>query len=142
MSNTLEQQISDYQLWREQLAGAINDYRDWLDLTGASDGLQDLRLYDMAQAVKNDRLVLAFVAEFARGKTETINALFFSNLRFQLLSLALTGTVVIGCNQRSHPPEVVPFSDAITGTATARRIRPIWRRYSSGDSANWSCRGK
>lgn len=85
MSNTLEQQISDYQLWREQLAGAINDYRDWLDLTGASDGLQDLRLYDMAQTVKNDRLVLAFVAEFARGKTETINALFFSNFKSRLL---------------------------------------------------------
>lgn len=85
MSNTLEQQISDYQQWREQLAGAINDYRGWLDLTGASDGLQDLRLYDMAQAVKNDRLVLAFVAEFARGKTETINALFFSDFKSRLL---------------------------------------------------------
>jgi len=85
MSHTLEQQINDYQQWREQLAGAINDYRAWLDLTGASDGLQDLRLYDMAQSVKNDRLVLAFVAEFARGKTETINALFFSDFKSRLL---------------------------------------------------------
>ena len=85
MSNTLEQQITDYQQWREQLAGAIGDYRDWLELTGASDGMQDLRLYDMAQSVKNDRLVLAFVAEFARGKTETINALFFSDFKSRLL---------------------------------------------------------
>ena len=85
MSNTLEQQITDYQQWREQLAGAISDYRDWLELTGASDGMQDLRLYDMAQSVKNDRLVLAFVAEFARGKTETINALFFSDFKSRLL---------------------------------------------------------
>lgn len=85
MINTLEKHISDYQQWREQLAGAINDYRDWLEANGASDGLQDLRLYDMAQAVKNDRLVLAFVAEFARGKTETINALFFSDFKSRLL---------------------------------------------------------
>lgn len=85
MSNTLEQQITDYQQWREQLAGAISDYRNWLELTGASDGMQDLRLYDMAQSVKNDRLVLAFVAEFARGKTETINALFFSDFKSRLL---------------------------------------------------------
>lgn len=85
MSNTLEQQITDYRQWREQLAGAISDYRDWLELTGASDGMQDLRLYDMAQSVKNDRLVLAFVAEFARGKTETINALFFSDFKSRLL---------------------------------------------------------
>jgi hypothetical protein len=85
MSNTLEQQIGEYQQWRTQLAGAINAYRDWLEQTGASDGMQDLRLYDMAQAVINDRLVLAFVAEFARGKTETINALFFSNFKSRLL---------------------------------------------------------
>jgi len=83
--NALEQQITGYQHWREQLAGAISDYRDWLDLTGASDALQDLRLYDMAESVKNDRLVLAFVAEFARGKTETINALFFSDYKTRLL---------------------------------------------------------
>lgn len=85
MSNALEQQITDYKRWREQLAGAIGEYRDWLDQTGASDALQDLRLYDMSESVRNDRLVLAFVAEFARGKTETINALFFSDYKTRLL---------------------------------------------------------
>jgi hypothetical protein len=85
MSNSLEQQITDYKQWREQLAGAIHAYRDWLEQTGAADGMQDLRLYDMAQAVTRDRLVLAFVAEFARGKTETINALFFSEFKSRLL---------------------------------------------------------
>src|SRR3990167_6183911 len=84
-SNTLEQQIADFSHWRAQLAGAISDYRDWLDLTGAADAMQDLRLYDMAESVKKDRLVLAFVAEFARGKTETINALFFSDFKSRLL---------------------------------------------------------
>lgn len=85
MINYLEQQIGDYRQWREQIAVAIADYREWLDLTGASDAMQDLRLYDMAEAVRHDRLVLAFVAEFARGKTETINALFFSDYKTRLL---------------------------------------------------------
>lgn len=85
MTKSLEQQISDFQQWREQLAKAISDYRAWLDQTGASDALQDLRLFDMAEAVKRDKLVLAFVAEFARGKTETINALFFSDFKLRLL---------------------------------------------------------
>lgn len=85
MINQLEKQIADYKLWREQIAAAIADYRDWLDLTAASDAMQDLRLYDMAESVKHDRLVLAFVAEFARGKTETINALFFSDYKTRLL---------------------------------------------------------
>lgn len=85
MINQLEKQIDEYRQWREQIASAISDYRDWLDQTGASDGMQDLRLYDMVESVKRDRLVLAFVAEFARGKTETINALFFSSYKTRLL---------------------------------------------------------
>lgn len=85
MSQSLEQQITDYRHWREQLAAAINDYRDWLERSGASDGLQDLRLYDLSQSLVKDKLILAFVAEFARGKTETINALFFSDFKSRLL---------------------------------------------------------
>lgn len=85
MSNSLEQQITEYKHWREGLAVAITEYRDWLDHTGTSDAMTDLRLYDMAETVRNDRLVLAFVAEFSRGKTETINALFFSDYKTRLL---------------------------------------------------------
>jgi len=86
MSTTqLEKQIADYREWRALIASAIAEYRDWLDANGASDSVQDLRLYDMSEALKHDRLVLAFVAEFARGKTETINALFFSDYKTRLL---------------------------------------------------------
>lgn len=85
MSNSLEQQITEYQHWREQLMKALGDYRDWLQLTQSSDSLQELRLYDMEETLRKDRLVLAFVAEFSRGKTETINALFFSDFDQRLL---------------------------------------------------------
>ncbi|TSA50896.1 MAG: hypothetical protein D4R48_00540 [Nitrosomonadales bacterium] len=85
MSTELEQQLSDFSHWREQIASAIADYRSWLDLAGGADSVQDLRLYDMLESLKHDRLVLAFVAEFARGKSETINALFFSDYKTRLL---------------------------------------------------------
>src|SRR5688572_22446806 len=85
MSKSLDQQIKEYQHWREQLMKTIGDYRDWLLLTKSSDSLQELRLYDMEETLKKDRLVLAFVAEFSRGKTETINALFFSDFDQRLL---------------------------------------------------------
>ncbi|MDR2220948.1 MAG: dynamin family protein [Methylobacillus sp.] len=86
MSNlTFEQQISEYHQWRERLNSAIHAYRDWLEQTDTSDAMQDLRLYDLSQIVMKDRLLLAFVAEFARGKTETINALLSSNFRARLL---------------------------------------------------------
>lgn len=86
MSTTqLEKQIADYRQWRDLIASAIGEYRDWLDANGTSDSVQDLRLYDMSEALRHDHLVLAFVAEFARGKTETINALFFSDYKTRLL---------------------------------------------------------
>ena len=85
MTKGLEQQINEFQQWREQISQALNGYRDWLDSTNSSDGLQDLRLFDMAETLRKDRLVLAFVAEFSRGKTETINALFFSDFDQRLL---------------------------------------------------------
>ena len=85
MTKGLEQQIAEFQQWREQISQALNGYRDWLDSTKSSDGMQDLRLFDMAETLRKDRLVLAFVAEFSRGKTETINALFFSDFDQRLL---------------------------------------------------------
>ena len=85
MSNDLQQQISAFQQWREQISQTIADYRAWLDATQFSDPLQDLRLFDMEETLKKDRLILAFIAEFSRGKTETINALFFSDFNQRLL---------------------------------------------------------
>ena len=85
MTKGLEQQINEFQQWREQISQALAAYRDWLDSTNSSDGLQDLRLFDMAETLRKDKLVLAFVAEFSRGKTETINALFFSDFDQRLL---------------------------------------------------------
>jgi len=85
MSDSLEQQITDLHHWRDQIAGAIDDYREWIHGTGNANPVQELRLYDIAEAVRRDRLLVAFVAEFSRGKTETINALFFSNFKQRLL---------------------------------------------------------
>lgn len=39
----------------------------------------------MLEGLRSDRIVLAFAAEFSRGKTELINALFFSDTGVRLL---------------------------------------------------------
>ncbi|BCM25742.1 dynamin family protein [Methyloradius palustris] len=85
MSADLLNQIGAFQIWRDDVSQTISDYRDWLDATKTADALQDLRLYDMSETLKKDQIVLAFVAEFSRGKTETINALFFSDFNQRLL---------------------------------------------------------
>jgi len=44
-----------------------------------------LSLYEAITAVKEDRLTIAIVGEYSRGKTELINALFFGDLGRRLL---------------------------------------------------------
>ena len=85
MTDILKTKINDYQIWRDALSQSISGYRNWLNKTDSNQPIQELRLYDILQTLKKDQLVLAFVAEFSRGKTETINALFFADLNLRLL---------------------------------------------------------
>jgi len=45
----------------------------------------ELRIFELLEQLKSDSLTIAFVAEFARGKTELINAIFFSEYDRRLL---------------------------------------------------------
>lgn len=82
---SLTKRISDYHDWRMSLAETITNYRDWLVRSDASDSFKELRLTDFVDMLKRDKLILALVAEFSRGKTETVNALFFSDFDQRLL---------------------------------------------------------
>ena len=85
MAAIIQTKIGVYQVWRENLVKTITSYRDWLIQTGTNQAIQELRIYDILDMLKKDHLVMAFVAEFSRGKTETINALFFADLNLRLL---------------------------------------------------------
>lgn len=77
--------INEYSQWRSNLIATIDEYIDWLGTAESIDAMQELRLYDLKEVLRKDQLVMAFLAEFSRGKTETINALFFSDFNQRLL---------------------------------------------------------
>lgn len=85
MSNQLENQIATYQRWREDIRSGIEAYQAWLDQHGHVDIQRSLRIYDLLENLRNDRMVLAFLAEYSRGKTELINAMFFADFKQRLL---------------------------------------------------------
>jgi hypothetical protein len=84
-SSTLTEKIAEYSQWRVNLITAIDAYIDWPGHLKEMNAIQELRLYDIKELLKKDQLILAFLAEFSRGKTETINALFFSDFNQRLL---------------------------------------------------------
>lgn len=88
VTSSLNTKITEYSEWRTSLIAIIDEYIDWLGHTDSLDAIQELRLYDIKEILKKDQLVMAFLAEFSRGKTETINALFFSDFNQRLLPSA------------------------------------------------------
>ncbi len=118
MSEPLEQQVEHYRQWRDGIVAAINAYRSWLDSTSEMNAQLSLRLFDLTESLKKDRLVLAFVAEFSRGKTELINALFFSDFKQRLLPSDV-GRTTMCPTEIYYDPEETPCI----------RLLPIETRY-------------
>ena len=85
MKSELEYQVANYQKWRDELRATIEAYQTWLESHGHADIRRSLRIYDLVESLRNDHVMLAFLAEFSRGKTELINAMFFSGYGRRLL---------------------------------------------------------
>ncbi|WKJ90378.1 dynamin family protein [Methylomonas montana] len=80
-----KEQLHEYTHWREQLIQGIEMYRDWRGRYRFNDPQSTDTLLNILQGLHNDRVTLAFVAEFSRGKTELINSLFFAETGVRLL---------------------------------------------------------
>lgn len=83
--NTFGKRLSDYKNWCEELASTIGEYQAWIETHGLGSGEDDLRVYELIDALKSDKITIALVAEFSRGKTELINAIFFADFKQRLL---------------------------------------------------------
>lgn len=74
----LARQFTAYSEWRDRLSESLVDFRRWLADNTLSDTQTDLRFERLFDKLREDRLKIAFVAEFSRGKSELINAIFFA----------------------------------------------------------------
>lgn len=78
-------QMQAYGKWKHTLVEAILKYQRWLEENKMSEAEMELRIFELLEQLKSDSLTIAFVAEFARGKTELINGIFFSEYDRRLL---------------------------------------------------------
>jgi len=78
-------QMQAYGRWKHTLVEAILKYQRWLEQNKMTNPDMELRIFELLEQLKSDSLTIAFVAEFARGKTELINAIFFSEYDRRLL---------------------------------------------------------
>ena len=71
--------------WRHRLSAAISSLQAQLSDQGLSDAQGDLKVAQLLERLAQDKLIVAFVAEFSRGKSELINAIFFADFGQRLL---------------------------------------------------------
>jgi predicted transcriptional regulator len=80
-----QEQLQAYEQWKKDIINTIEEYAPWLEENDmSSDDIQQ-RIKHTLDTLKGDKLTIAFVAEFSRGKTELINAVFFADFGRRLL---------------------------------------------------------
>ncbi len=81
----LAQQFAAYDEWRQKLSESLAGFRRWLSDNEICDAQTEQRIERIRERLREDRLYVAFVAEFSRGKSELINAIFFSHYGSRVL---------------------------------------------------------
>ena len=84
-SARLSSQMDAYLQWRQEIHRELTRYRGWLIDHNVQNAELEAKLEQALQTLKDDKITLAFVGEFSRGKTELINALFFSHYGTRIL---------------------------------------------------------
>lgn len=130
-----EQKIGDYSRWKSDLAGAIRDCQQWLQANELDTSELDLRIFDILESLHSDRLTVAFVGEFSRGKTELINAIFLSDFKRRLLPSAAGRTTMcpteLFCDDQSEQGYIrlLPIETRLENTSIAeyKRDSSAWK---------------
>ena len=119
-SINLVERFQLYSSWRFALAQSIERFRDWAAETGLSDPQGEARVARVLEHLANDKLSIAFVAEFSRGKSELINAIFFAGYGRRILPSSAGRTTMC--------PTELMYEE---GQPPALRLLPIESRSSA-----------
>lgn len=134
---TLEQHFEAYSAWRKGLASAITEFRSWLQSQELSDTQVDQRLDHVLSMLRDDKLYVAFVAEFSRGKSELINAIFFADFGNRILPSSAGRTTMCPTELMYEPGSepalrLLPIETRKSGTAITeyRSFTDEWQSFS------------
>jgi hypothetical protein len=119
-----EKHFEAYSAWRGGLADAITELKQWLKSQDLSDVQTDQRLDHVLSTLRDDKLYIAFVAEFSRGKSELINAIFFARFGARILPSSAGRTTMCPTElvwDKSQPPalRLLPIETRKSGTTIA-----------------------
>jgi hypothetical protein len=123
---SFNQDLDEHGAWRKQFALRLKLLSEWLiDHDLMQPGLRD-RLEQLHAKVKNDKIMIAFVAEFSRGKSELINAMFFAGYGRRIMPASAGRTTMC--------PTELAFDAEVP---TCLRLLPIETRLQPQSLLDW-----
>lgn len=123
---SFNQELDEHGTWRRQFALRLKLMSEWLrDHELLESGVRE-RLDQLLAQVRNDKIMVAFVAEFSRGKSELINAMFFAGYGRRIMP-ASAGRTTMCPTELGFDSDVPP----------CLRLLPIETRLQSKSLLDW-----
>jgi len=126
----LVEKFNEYSEWRQNLLSALEKYRDEVQVLDLADAASTQRFSNILHRIADDKLSIAFVSEFSRGKSELINAIFFADYGKRILPSSAGRTTM--CPTELMYDETFPPSI---------RLLPIETRASSQSTSDFKSQG-
>jgi len=108
-ARALDGSLAELKAWRSAVAEDLAAFRRWATVNRLLDEQSSTRLAYLERRLGAERLTVAFVAEYSRGKTELINALFFAELGTRILPSGVGRTTLCPTEivwDPSRPPSI------------------------------------
>ncbi|MFV0680354.1 dynamin family protein [Ottowia sp.] len=78
MTEGFNEQLGRHDAWRRDMSARLKTLSGWLKERELLDDSDAERVQRLTEQLRSDKVTVAFVAEFSRGKSELINAVFFA----------------------------------------------------------------
>ncbi len=126
MGPSFNEQFEQHDAWRRDFARRIRQLSEWLASQDLTDASVRQRLERLEEQVRTDKIMVAFVAEFSRGKSELINAIFFASYGRRIIPASAGRTTMC--------PTELGYE---AGLAPSLRLLPIETRLLPQGLAEW-----
>jgi hypothetical protein len=107
VATSFNEQFDRHGAWRRQFALRLKLLSEWLRDHDLLDDAVEERLRRLESQIRSDKVMVAFVAEFSRGKSELINAIFFAGYKRRIMP-ASAGRTTMCPTELGYDADVPP----------------------------------
>jgi hypothetical protein len=105
LGTSFNEKFDQHGAWRREFALRLKLLAQWLKDQDLLDASVEDRLHRLEEQVRVDKVMVAFVAEFSRGKSELINAIFFADYGRRIMP-ASAGRTTMCPTEMGYDPDV------------------------------------